>query len=161
LWHSLFADSTSWNRVSTLLAKFRQLILIDGPAHGGSGSPTEFFSLADCAGAACDVLTHLGIEEQVDWLGNAWGGHVGLMFAATFPDRCRSLVSVGAPVRALERAERRRLRAVVTIYRVAGPRPLVRAVTDALLGPEASQADPQAFAVVSEAFRRANRRGCT
>ena len=29
-------------------------------------------------------------REPVDWVGNAWGGHVGIVFAATWPDRCRT-----------------------------------------------------------------------
>jgi pimeloyl-ACP methyl ester carboxylesterase len=33
-------------------------------------------------------------------VGNAWGGHVGIVFAAAHPDRCRSLIAVGAPVHA-------------------------------------------------------------
>ena len=36
LWHSLFVDSATWNRVRVPLAAERRLILIDGPNHGGS-----------------------------------------------------------------------------------------------------------------------------
>ena len=39
LWHSLFIDSTSWQRVESDLAKDRRLVLIDGPGHGSSGDP--------------------------------------------------------------------------------------------------------------------------
>ena len=47
---------------------------------------TAPFTLDDCVGAAVDVLDQLGIDEPVDWLGNAWGGHVGILFAAAHPD---------------------------------------------------------------------------
>src|SRR5215470_3874281 len=98
LWHSLFVDSTTWIRVQQSLAAVRRLLLIDGPAHGGSPPVRRPFTLHDCVGAAVEVLDHLGVDEPVDWLGNAWGGHVGILFADAHPDRCRSLVAVGAPV---------------------------------------------------------------
>ncbi|WP_235779470.1 alpha/beta fold hydrolase [Sinomonas notoginsengisoli] len=44
------------------------------------------------------MLDSLGIQEPVDWVGNALGGHVGILFAASYPDRCRSLAVPGAPV---------------------------------------------------------------
>ena len=43
-------------------------------------------------------------SEPVDWVGNAWGGHVGIVFAATWPDRCRTLVTFGTPIQAYGRS---------------------------------------------------------
>jgi pimeloyl-ACP methyl ester carboxylesterase len=40
LWHSLFADSTTWDQVCLLLGEPRQLIAIDGPSRGSS-APTR------------------------------------------------------------------------------------------------------------------------
>ena len=34
------------------------------------------------AGAATEVLDHLGIREPVNWAGNAWGGQAGTLSAA-------------------------------------------------------------------------------
>ena len=73
LWHSLFVDSRSWNRVRAALGESRRLFMIDGPSHGGSASMTRRFTLDECAGAALDVLDHLEITEPVDWVGNALG----------------------------------------------------------------------------------------
>lgn len=50
--------------------------------------------------AAVTVLDALGLQEPVDWVGNAWGGHVGVVFAAVHAQRCRSLVVIGAPISA-------------------------------------------------------------
>jgi hypothetical protein len=36
----------------------------------------------------------LGLSEPVDWVGR--GGHVGVIFAATSPARCRTLVTAGS-----------------------------------------------------------------
>ncbi len=159
LWHSLFVDSTTWVRIEQPLAAERRLLLVDGPCHGANPPLTRPFTLDDCVGAAADVLNHFDVDQPVDWLGNAWGGHVGILFASTFPDRCRSLVAIGAPVHALGPADRRRTMLLAALYRVAGPRPVVNPLVDALLGPRARIADPEGATIVAQAFRRAKRRG--
>jgi pimeloyl-ACP methyl ester carboxylesterase len=160
LWHSLFVDSTTWTRVQQPLAGMRRLVLIDGPAHGHNPPLAQRFTLEDCVGAAVDVLDHLGVEEPVDWLGNAWGGHVGILFAAAHPERCRSLAAIGAPIHALSPADQRRTALLRRLYRLAGPvPPLVNLLVDALLGPRARTDDPEGAALVADAFRRADRRG--
>lgn len=159
LWHSLFVDSATWNRVRAPLAAERRLVLIDGPNHGGSPPVRRPFTLEDCVEAAAEVLDHLGIREPADWLGNAWGGHVGIRFAAAHQDRCRSLIALGAPVHALTSAERRRVRLLATLYLAAGPGAVVKPLTDALLGSKARTEDPEGAAIVAGGFRRAERRG--
>jgi pimeloyl-ACP methyl ester carboxylesterase len=157
LWHSLFVDSTTWHLLRDELAQDRRLIIIDGPCHGGSEATAHGFTVQDCAEAAGQVLDHLGVVEPVDWVGNAWGGHVGIMFAATQPTRCRSLVTIGTPIRALTRAERRRIVPLVVLYRLLGPvRPLVKGVEDALLGTHAPSCDKR---LISTAITRSSRRG--
>jgi pimeloyl-ACP methyl ester carboxylesterase len=160
LWHSLFVDSTTWVRVVRPLAATRRLVLIDGPAHGDNPPVPHRFTLDDCVGAAADVLDHLGIDQPVDWLGNAWGGHVGILFAAAHPGRCRTLTAIGAPVHGQTPAERRQIALLSSLYRIIGPvRPLVKPLMDALLGPRARADDPDGAALVADAFRRADRRG--
>ncbi|MFJ5213771.1 alpha/beta fold hydrolase [Streptomyces sp. NPDC088354] len=157
LWHSLFVDSTTWVRVRQPLAATRRLVIVDGPAHGRSAAPRHPFTLDDCAGAALDVLEHLGIDEPVDWAGNAWGGHVGITFAAAHPRRLRSLATIGAPVHALTAPERRQINLLVPLYRAVGPiRPVLGALTTALLG---AAADPEAITLVAEAFSAPERGG--
>ncbi len=159
LWHSLFVDSTTWTRVEPALAGHRRLILVDGPCHGTNPPARGPLTPDDCVGAAVDVLDHFGVAEPVDWLGNAWGGHVGILFARAHPDRCRSLVAIGTPVHALTRADRWQTRMLAGFYRIAGPRPLVTWLVDAHIGPRAKTEDPEGFAIVADAFRRADRRG--
>ncbi len=160
LWHSLFVDSTTWQRIRDPLSARRRLVMIDGPSHGYSAPATRLFSLQECADAACEVLDNLGIDTPVDWIGNAWGGHVGILFAATYPGRCRSLATIGTPVHAIPSADRRRISSLVATYRITGPiRSLVRPVCAAVLGPDCEAIDPQATELVAEAFRRPDRRG--
>jgi pimeloyl-ACP methyl ester carboxylesterase len=159
LWHSLFVDSTTFTRVCTPLAEVRRLILVDGPNHGGQSPVRSPFTLDDCAEAALDILDMLDVTEPVDWLGNAWGGHAGVLFAAGHPDRCRTLTAIGAPINAPTNNERRRTRLLSCLYQLAGPELVSAPVVDALLGPEARTNDPAGAAIVAEAFGRANRRG--
>ena len=120
LWHSLFVDERSWQRVEEGLARDRRLVLITGPGHGTSTDPGRRYSLDDCAAAAGDALTALGIQEPVDWVGNAWGGHVGVVFAANWPDRCRTLTTLGTPIQPYSRSVRLLFRALLAAYRVVG-----------------------------------------
>jgi pimeloyl-ACP methyl ester carboxylesterase len=121
---------------------------------------TRKFTLEECAGAALVTLDHLGVMAPIDWVGNAWGGHVGILFAAAHPERCRSLVTIGTPVHPLGAGERRRISALVTLYRFFGPiQPLVNAVQRGLLSPRTYATDPDALRLVATAVRQADRPG--
>ncbi len=159
LWHSLFVDSSTWARVEQSLAADRRLLLVDGPGHGANPVIRRRFTMDDCTGAAVQVLDHLGVGEPVDWLGNAWGGHVGILFAADHPERCRSLICVSAPVPALTLAERRRIRLLRGLYAAGGAGPVTRVLVDGLLGHGYAKKDPHAAALVGDTFARAHRRG--
>lgn len=160
LWHSLFVDSHSWLRLRGPLGLDRRLILIDGPGHGKSDSPSADFDLDDCARAAIEVLDALGVQKPVDWLGNAWGGHVGLMLAATSPGWCRSVVAISTPVQALSRRQRIKIVPMVWAYRYLGAVPaLTNQVAVALLGKEFMRSRPDDTAVVTRAFRDAPQPG--
>ncbi|MFZ0492873.1 MAG: alpha/beta fold hydrolase, partial [Acidimicrobiia bacterium] len=106
--------------------------MVDGPGHGKSPGPGRRFTLDDCADAAITVLQTMGVDS-VDWVGNAWGGHVGILVAARQPSLVRSLTALASPLPGLSRQERRRIVPLVALYRLFGPRPLVGAVTSALL----------------------------
>ena len=159
LWHSLFVDSTSWDRLLPGLSAERRLVVIDGPNHGGNARRKPAFTLNDCLGVAIDVLDHLDIHQPVDWLGNAWGGHLGILFAADHPERCRSLMAVGAPVHALSASERRQIRLLAALYLIGGPRPVSGLLVDALIGGSTRSQDPDGTALVTTAFQHAGRLG--
>lgn len=157
LWHSLFLDSRSWAPLIDALeevAPLRTVIAIDGPSHGRSALVTRDFTFDECVRTAVDVLDGLGVDEPVDWVGNAWGGHIGILLAATQPARIRTLTTIGTPVHGIDL--RFRLTSgwpLVALYRLFGPTRLVcDPLSVALLGPNGS-------AEVMEAFRQADRTG--
>lgn len=158
LWPSLFMDGRSWDRIIPELSQQRRLVVIDGPGHGGSGDPGCRYSLRDCATAAREVLQRLGINGLVDWVGNAWGGHVGLRFAVD-DGGARSLVTLGSSVAALTPAERRRTHLLLALYRVLGARNVVvGGVVNVLLSSRTRTEDPEAVDLVRESLMRADRR---
>jgi pimeloyl-ACP methyl ester carboxylesterase len=159
LWHSLFVDERSWERVAAELAQDRLLVLITGPGHGESSDPHRRYDLLECARAAGQALDALGVEGPVDWVGNAWGGHVGLRFAAAQPRRIRSLVTIGTPVQALATAERVQTRFLLLVHRVLGATGfLVDAVVETLLSPSTRENGPEAVALVRRSFLEADPR---
>jgi hypothetical protein len=72
LWHSLFVDDSTWNRVEDDLAHARRLVIITGPGHAASPDPGRRYNMDECAEAATDVLATLGIDEP--WTGSATPG---------------------------------------------------------------------------------------
>ena len=158
LWHSLFVDERSWGRIENELATQRRLVIITGPGHGASGDPGRRYTLDDCAEAAATVLEAVGLDEPVDWLGNAWGGHVGLVFAARWPERCRTLVTLGTPVQSLSLVERARTISLLVAYGLLGPIGFIRKGTvEVMLSARTRAQDPAAVALVEDALIHADR----
>ena len=159
LWHSLFVDSRSWARVESELATERRLVIITGPGHGASGDPGRHYTLEECAEAAGTILDTLGIRAPVDWVGNAWGGHVGIDFALRWPERCRTIVALGTPIQPLTRTERIRTNSLLWAYRLLGPAGFIRkGVVDTLLSPRTRAQDPAAIALVEDCLTQADPR---
>jgi pimeloyl-ACP methyl ester carboxylesterase len=160
LWHSLFVDERSWRRVEEALGRDRRLVIITGPGHGASPDPGRRYTLDDCAAAAGDILDALAIAEPVDWVGNAWGGHVGVVFASMWPDRCRTLVTLGTPIEAYGRSEWITVGALLAVYRLVGMVGyLSSSIVEELLSPSTRRNDPEAAELVLACLRTVGRRG--
>lgn len=160
LWHSMFLDSTTFSPLTDELARHRELFLVDGPGHGSSPGPRRIYDLRDCAVAAVQLLDALRIDTPVDWLGNAWGGHVGILLEQGWPARVRTLTMIGTPAYPLPALQRRKTALLVQLYRVLGPSRLAGLVVDALVG---DAGDPESRAAagksVGESFVRGDKRG--
>lgn len=160
LWHSLFVDDRTWDRVVPDLSKGRRLVRITGPGHGTSGDPGHRYTMADCAAAARTVLRACGVDDPVDWIGNAWGGHVGIVFAARHPELLSTLVTAGTPVHAYGFGSRLQTQVLLLLYRAVGPIGyLTNAVTSALLAEGTREQDPAAVELVRTSFADADRAG--
>jgi pimeloyl-ACP methyl ester carboxylesterase len=159
LWHSFFVDSHSWDRVVPVLKQLRTLVLIDGPSFGKSEPLTRPATIAECALATFDVLDALGID-RADWVGNGWGGQVGIAAALEQPRRIRSLVAIGAPTSPISGRERRDLDIALPLVRAFGFLPPIQArLLRSILTERTIAVDPEAVRIVKNGFLRADRRG--
>jgi pimeloyl-ACP methyl ester carboxylesterase len=159
LWHSLFVDSRSWGVLVDELARQRTVYAIDGPSHGESDSVERDFTFDEVVASAEQALDRLGLTEPVDWVGNAWGGHVGIRLATG--QRLRTLTTIGTPVQGFTTGEKlTKAWPLVALYRLIGPAGVVvRLLFDSLVGGDALAAQPDQSAVVQASFRNADRAG--
>ncbi|WP_136708066.1 alpha/beta hydrolase [Agromyces sp. H66] len=160
LWSSMFVDSHTWDPILPLLMEGdttpRRYVLVDPPGLGLSEPLRRRTSIAEAADAARDALDALGATGPVDWVGNAFGGHVGLNLA-TDPELLRSLVAISSPTEAITPELRRKIALLKPILRIAGPvRPVRDAIVDGMLT-EASAADPEILGVVVGSLQRPTR----
>jgi pimeloyl-ACP methyl ester carboxylesterase len=159
LWHSLFVDSRSWGPLIDALARRRSVYTIDGPSHGRSDSVARDFTFEEVVVAAEQTLDLLGLTDPVDWVGNAWGGHVGIRLATG--ERLRTLTTIGTPVQGFTVGEKlTKAWPLVGLHRLAGPTGLVvKLLFDSLVGRDAIAAEPDQAATVMASFRNADRDG--
>lgn len=158
LWHSLFVDERTWDRAVPDLAQDRRLIIVTGPGHGASGDPGHRYTMQDCADAAAEVLRALAVTDPVDWVGNAWGGHVGLVLAARRPELIGTLVAASSPIHPWKRGVRLQTQLLLLpLYRLLGP---VGFIADTVVEANLSQAtrtnDPSAASLVRDCFTGAD-----
>ena len=133
LWSSMFVDSHTWDPVLPLLPQGRRYALVDPPGLGLSEPLREASDIAGAADAATDLLAGLGVDGPVDWVGNAFGGHVGFKLAAR-PGLLRSLVAVSSPAQPVDAPLRRQITLLLPILRTAGPvGPVRTAILTAML----------------------------
>jgi pimeloyl-ACP methyl ester carboxylesterase len=159
LWHSLFVDSRSWGPLVDELSRRRTVYAIDGPSHGKSDSVTRDFTFEEVVASAEQALDRLGLVEAVDWVGNAWGGHVGIRLATG--RRLRTLTTIGTPIQGFTVGEKlTKAWPLVGMYRLAGPTGLVvKLLFDSLVGSQSIAAQPEQAATVMASFRDADRGG--
>lgn len=144
LWHSMFVDSHSWDRVVPLLAGRRTLFLVDAPSSGLSDPLATASDIPGSARAAADVVDDVRRRtgaESVDWIGNAWGGHVGLQLAADQPGLLRTVVAISAPTQPIVTALRWRVHLLLPLYRLFGARGPVLDTIEQTLFTDATRAD--------------------
>src|SRR6187431_574992 len=157
LWSSMFVDSHTWDRILPLLIDGstirRRFVLIDPPGLGLSDALVRRSTISEAADAARDALMALGADEPVDWLGNAFGGHVGLNLA-TDRTTLRSLVAISSPTEPIAPALRRKIGVLHPMLTLAGPVGPVRdAIVEAMLTDE-SAATPTTLQVVLDSLSR-------
>ena len=153
LWPSLFCDGRSLGPQVEELRGDHRVLVVDGPGHGRSPRPGRVFDLEGCARALVEILDGEAIDRAV-LIGNAWGGHVGVVTAVRTPERVRGLVVMNAPMHPIRGLERIKARAVTALFGLLGPRPPVaRAILGVLLAPSVRRDHPDRMEAVAAALR--------
>ena len=88
LLHGFLESLEIWESFSEMLSKHFNVISIDLPGHGESGSLGEVHSMDLMAETVKAVLDHLKIEKSVV-AGHSMGGYVAVHFASTYPERVK------------------------------------------------------------------------
>ncbi len=98
--HGFARNANFWNRWVPTIAAGRRIYRPDLPGCGASEIPVDsyHFTPEGIAGAITAVLDSMALPP-VHWVGESSGGIVGLMLAATHPERIASLVLCNTPVR--------------------------------------------------------------
>jgi pimeloyl-ACP methyl ester carboxylesterase len=160
----MFTDSRSWSRVVDDLREKRTLVLVDGWSFGGSADLDRVVdNFIDCcvqgAVAVISQVQDAVAAGPVDWLGSAWGGHVGLQLAAARPELVRSLITISTPVRPASPSVRRQVRMLLSVYRAIGMRgPVRQGLLDGMLTDLTRRTDPQAVDALIAPMSGGNRR---
>lgn len=157
LWPSMFVDGHTWDPVVPMLPPGRRYLLVDPPGLGLSEALHDVSDIAGAADAATDLLDELGVDGPVDWVGNAFGGHVGFKLAAR-PGVLRSLVAISSPAEPVPASLRRQINLLLPILRTAGPVGPVRSGILAGMLTDASAADESIRRIVVESLARPTRR---
>ena len=125
-WPSMFVDGHTFDTLAHVLALDHRVVIVDGPGLGLSDPLTRVSSIEEASEAAVEMLTALD-AGAVDWLGNAFGGHVGLKLARR-EGLLRSLVAVSSPVEPISPELQRKIRMLLPILKVIGARGPIRGV---------------------------------
>lgn len=91
LLHGFLLSPIIWNELAPLLTKKHQVIVIDLPGHGKSGTIAETHTMELMAEVVNFILVENKINK-VSFIGHSMGGYISLAFVEKFPTKVDSLV---------------------------------------------------------------------
>ena len=133
LTHNLMSQRGSFAEVAARLAPRCRLAAVDLRGHGESAGAPRRFTVDDLADDLVAVLDELGWARAL-LVGTSLGATASALVALRRPERVRGLMLVSATPYAARPADRLRFRALATVLRTLGPRPVLPAILEQLLG---------------------------
>lgn len=143
-WPSLLMDGRMWQAQAAHFGSRYRVVCIDPPGAGGSEPLARHFTLEECALVLRQLLDALAAPDCV-LLGNSWGGMMGGVFAAIYPERLRAAVLMNctaSPVGWMQKLEFLTLAAVVR-KSPRFPPALVRRAVKAFAGATSEREKPE------------------
>lgn len=152
MWPSLLMDHTLYADQIEHFSRRYRVIALDPPGHGKSEPLTRHFTIHESATCLVDVLDALELE-RAHVFGNSWGGMMGAVFAAKYPERAGSCVLANGTASRAQVAKRLANESYGFVNRSRLLRPFVdRAVVRSYLGPTA-RCQPELEDRVAQAAR--------
>jgi pimeloyl-ACP methyl ester carboxylesterase len=137
LLHGFLESLGIWEEYQQELSKFRQVVCIDLPGHGSSGSLGELHSMEFMAGCVKAVMDELEIA-QANLAGHSMGGYVNLEFQKNFNSMCKALILINStPAADSQERQKNRDRASNLVRK--NKKAFVSMAIGNLLGPENSE----------------------
>ena len=135
-WPSLLMAGEMWQAQAAHFAERYQVILVDPPGQGGSDKLTRHFTMEECAVCLAQILDGLDVKDCV-LLGNSWGGMMGSVFAAKYPERVRAAVLMNCTASPAPLRQKIEFFALTSVLRTTGtiPEMLVGRAVAAFVGP--------------------------
>lgn len=158
-WPSLLMTGDMWRAQAAHFGDRYQVILIDLPGHGGSEKLTRPFTMEECAVCLAQILDGLAVEECV-LLGNSWGGMMGGVFAARYPERIHAAVLMNCTASPAPLRQRIEFLGLASVLRALGtvPEMLVDRAVTAFVGPTTERDKRDAVEFIRSAVRRVDAR---
>jgi len=117
LLHGFLGSSSIWNPFIEELSRKRQVITIDLPGHGKSGTFGEVHTMEFMAETVHEVLRNLQIAKA-SFVGHSMGGYVSLAFCKNFPIMTQGIVLLNStPETDTEEKKNNRDRAIKIVKR--------------------------------------------
>lgn len=157
-WPSLYCDASTLQPLVDGLSREHEVLVINGPGHGGSSCRSGRISLDDCADAAIQVLNACGISRVI-WVGAAWGGHVGVAAARRHRERLRGLIVLNAPMAPWRGARLALMRLTYVLLWLFGPRSFVAAIIANKMVASGVPDRQRVVTVIASALRRCDKQG--
>ena len=91
LLHGFLLSRIMWNEFAPILSKKNQVIVIDLPGHGKSGTIAETHSMELMA----EVVNYILEENKIDkasFIGHSLGGYISLAFIEKYPNKVGKLI---------------------------------------------------------------------
>lgn len=150
-WPSLLMNGAMWRAQAEHFSARYQVISIDSPGHGASEALNRHFTMEDCALCLAQILDALQIRDCV-LLGNSWGGMMGGVFAARYPERTRAAVLMNCTASAVGWPQKLEFLAMTAVLRRCNQFPMFmaqRAVV-AFAGKTTEQTKPEVVQYIRE-----------
>lgn len=158
-WPSLLMTGLMWRGQVQAFAGSHRMILIDPPGHGASDPLSRHFTLEECALCLTQILDALQVPDCV-LVGNSWGGMMGGVFAALYPQRTRAAVLMNCTASAAGLRQKLEFIALTALLRALGkvPPPLVERAVKAFAGATTERSKPAVVQTIRDTVRAADPR---